>query len=103
METSPRSPWPFADLDGVLMANALHFVSDQAGFVRRCAAQLRPQHRFLIVEYDTDTANRWVPHPVSRSRLATLFTAGGYSSVRTLSARPSLYHRAAIYAALIEL
>ena len=48
------TPWPFTDLHGILMANALHFVGDQAAFIRSCQPRVRPTHRFLIVEYDTD-------------------------------------------------
>ena len=94
-------PWPFADLDGILMANALQFVADQAAFIRSSQPQLRARHRFLIVEYDTDAANPWVPYPVNRVRLADLFTAAGYSSVKVLHSRPSAYQRAPLYAALI--
>lgn len=97
-----RFPWPFtADVDGILMANALHYVADQPAFVRACVAQAARPPRFLVVEYDMDRANRWVPHPVGRARLAAVFAEAGYPSVRVLASRPSIYQRAAIYAAAI--
>ena len=92
--------WPFADLDGVLMANSLHYVKREAPFVAACESHMRSR-RFLVVEYDTDVANPWVPYPVSRARLTTLFNGAGYSSIQWLGSRPSVYRRAAIYAALI--
>jgi SAM-dependent methyltransferase len=96
-----KQPWPFADLDGILMANSLHYVERQAAFIRECESHMKPHRRFLIVEYDMSEASRWVPYPVSRTRLATLFERAGYLSVRVLRAQPSIYRRAPIYAAVI--
>jgi SAM-dependent methyltransferase len=97
-----KQPWPFGDLDGLLMANSLHYVRNQAAFIRRCESQMKPERRFIVVEYDTDEADRWVPYPVSRTTLAVLFNGAGYSSISVLGLRPSVYSRAALYAALIS-
>ena len=96
-----KQPWPFADLDGVLMANSLHYVEHQAAFIRDCESRMRPQRRFLIIEYDTSTPSRWVPYPVSKSAVTDLFRQAGYASVRVLRSRPSLYRRAPLYAVAI--
>ena len=93
--------WPFANLDGILMANSLHYVDDQAAFIHSCERRMTVPRRFLIVEYDTDESSRWVPHPVSRKKLASLFSDAGYSSIAMLGSRPSVYRRAALYAALV--
>jgi trans-aconitate methyltransferase len=94
--------WPFADLDGIVMANSLHYVEDQATFIRACEPWMMSPRRFLIVEYDTDTANRWVPYPVPQMRLIELFNGAGYRSIRILRSRPSLYRRAPLYSALVS-
>ena len=96
------TPWPFDALDGVLLANALHYVEDQAAFVRSCAAHMKPRHRFLLVEYDTETANPWVPYPLGQQALASLFAAAGYPSSRVLGARDSRYQSAGLYSAVVE-
>jgi trans-aconitate methyltransferase len=93
--------WPFAGLDGILMANSLHYIEDQAAFIRACEPRMTSRRCFLIVEYDTNDANRWVPYPVSRTRVTALFASAGYSSIRILHSRPSVYRRASLYAAVI--
>ena len=93
--------WPFADLDGILMANSLHHVDDQAALIRACESRMTLRRRFLIVEYDTNEASRWLPYPVSQRRLTALFASAGYSSIRLLRTRPSVYRRALLYAAVI--
>jgi trans-aconitate methyltransferase len=93
--------WPFADVDGILMANSLHYVEHRAAFIRACALRMESPGYFLIVEYDTDAANRWVPYPVPLTSLTTLFNGAGYGSIKLLRSRPSLYRRAPLYAALV--
>jgi SAM-dependent methyltransferase len=95
-------PLPFARIDGILMANSLHYVRDQDAFIRRCETHLKTNGRFIIVEYDHDRPNRWVPYPVSRQRLSALFTAAGYAPAVLLGSRPSVYQRGEMYAALIQ-
>jgi trans-aconitate methyltransferase len=96
-----RQPWPFAPVDGILLANSLHYVEDQAAFIRGCESQMNERRHYLIVEYDTNEASRWVPFPVNATRLTTLFERAGYSSLRVLHRRPSVYRRAPLYAAVI--
>ena len=90
---------PLSDLDGVLIANALHYVRDQAGWLTRLRGRLR-RLRVLLVEYDSARANRWVPYPVPLVRAEALLAAAGFDRWEPLGRRASVYRDADLYALL---
>jgi trans-aconitate methyltransferase len=96
-------PFFFKELDGIVMANALHYVRDKPAFMRKINYALKPTGSLLIVEYDTDQAvPTWVPFPLSYKSLQQFFESQGYTRITKLQTHPSIYGRANIYAALIH-
>ena len=86
-------------LDGVIMANALHFQRVKAPVVQLIRDYLRPGGRLILVEYNTDRGNRWVPYPLSYQTWEALARQAGFASTRLLATRPSsVLHQ--IYSAL---
>jgi trans-aconitate methyltransferase len=89
------------NLDGILMANALHFVRNKKQFIEKLAPLFRADPVFLIVEYDTDIPNPWVPYPLSFVTLKKLFTELGFNTVKKINEKKSLYRSGKIYSVLI--
>lgn len=89
-----------AGLDGILMANSLHFIRDKESLVRRLERHFSTSRRFLIVEYDTTVSNPWVPFPIDFKGLKSLFDRVGNYSISKLGERRSLYGSAMLYGAL---
>ena len=80
-------------LDGVLLANTLHYVphADQTRILARVADLLRPAGQLVLAEYDGRPANRWVPYPVSATRLTEIAVNAGLSRPEVTATRPSSY------------
>ena len=78
-------------LDGMLLANALHFEKDAGAVLARLARHLEPGGRVVIVEYDRRAASRWVPHPIAIAELPKLAAAAGLSRFTVTDSRPSNY------------
>ncbi len=76
-------------LDGVVMANSLHFQRNQPAVVALVRSYLKPGGRMVIVEYNIERGNFAVPHPVPFARWETLARDAGFEHTELLSTRPS--------------
>ena len=84
--------------DGLLAANSLHFVRDPAAVLARLRPLLVPDARVIVVEYDADRGNPWVPHPFSFATWETIAASAGLQGTRLIGRIPSRF-LGAIYAA----
>lgn len=90
--TRPLAP-ALPTLDGLVMANALHYISDlnKPRAVRLLKGYLKPGGRWLMVEYNVDRGNPWVPHPLSYPTWEALARQCGFEQVQLLATRPSSF------------
>ncbi|WP_213806342.1 class I SAM-dependent methyltransferase [Granulicella sp. dw_53] len=90
---------PLPALNGVLMANFLHFVKLQGAFVEKLRTL---SERLLIVEYEDRAPSRWVPYPLGFSALQNLLRGRGFTEIVKGGTRPSRFG-GEMYSALAEL
>lgn len=86
-------------LDGILSANAIHYVPDHAALLRAWRGLLQPDGKLVVVEYDAEAGNRWVPYPMPFAAFDTAARGAGFSPPLLLATRPSRF-LGRIYAAL---
>lgn len=89
---------PDGPFDGVLAANSLHFVRDRRQILSAIRARLVPTGRLVVVEYDADRGNPWVPFPFSFEAWRREAAAAGFGPPALLHRVPSRFLRA-IYGA----
>jgi trans-aconitate methyltransferase len=77
-------------VDGILMANALHYIPHHLDFLSRCKTHLKVAGKMIIVEYDTNRSNPWVPFPVPYEQLRTIAIQIGVG-VKRLKEQPSRF------------
>ena len=88
-------------LDGLVMANSLHYQADHRRAVTHVRAMLRPGGRFVLVEYDADHGNQWVPYPLSFETWRRTAVDAGLTEPRLIHRVPSRF-LGAIYSAVAE-
>ena len=94
-----RHAVPAGPFDGALAANSLHFVADPAAVLGQVRKGLVPGGRLIVVEYDADRGNPWVPHPFSMARFPSIAATAGFSEPVEIGRVPSRF-LGAIYAAV---
>jgi SAM-dependent methyltransferase len=104
-------------LDGAIMANSLHYfkdadhphksgtgpddamsrlgehMHDKMELLYYFRSFIKPGGTFLLVEYNVDSGNPWVPYPLSFSTWQKLAPQAGFSEPRLLTTHPSNFLR----------
>ena len=88
-------------LDGLVMANSLHFHRHKEPIVQLLKSYLNPQGHFILVEYNIEQGNNAVPYPVSFRQWENLAQRCDFTRTQLLKTRPSRFLKE-IYSAVSE-
>lgn len=100
IEADFTQPLDLPSLDGVMMANALHFVRDQRAVLCQIYEYINPGGRLILVEYDFKLPRPYVPHPIAQTRFKSLINEAGFGESAIVGARVSPSSGVTMYAGL---
>ena len=86
-------PLSLPALDGALMANSLHYFREKHRILRHIRSFLKPGGALLLVEYNVDSGNLWVPYPLSFDTWKALAPQAGFSEPDLLATHGSHFLR----------
>lgn len=78
-------------LDGIVMANSLHFFREKEKVLRHVKSFLKLNGALLLIEYNVDSGNPWVPHPLSFETFHSLASRIGFTEPSLLAKAPSRF------------
>lgn len=85
-------------LNGILLANSLHFSPNPLEVLQTWVEKLLPEGNILLIEYDRTIPSPWVPYPISRSKGKQLLEGLGVREIVEIGSTPSQYQNGDIYA-----
>ena len=89
-------------LDGMIVANALHYAQETQQVFERLMDAIRPGGTCILIEYETQTPlDPWIPYPVSFAKFEALCEIAGFASPALIGKAASNYGHDHIYSARV--
>jgi SAM-dependent methyltransferase len=94
-------PMELPDVDGIVMANALHYAEEPLVALQNVTSYLKPGGRLILIEYDTETPRPpWVPFPISYQDFIDLCQTADLLNPVLIGSVPSRYGYERIYSVI---
>jgi len=84
-------PLNLPPLDGIVAANSIHYFKDKIKILKHIKTFLKPNGTLVVVEYNVDKGNLWVPYPFSFETFVKLAVQSGFGEPRLLAKNPSRF------------
>lgn len=79
-------------VEGIVMANALHYAEDHLQALQHVLAHLAPGGTFILIEYNTDQPNPpYVPFPLSEITFRSIASKAGLKELEVIGRKTSIY------------
>lgn len=80
------------NVEGIVMANALHYAEKPLETLQHVLAHLAPGGTFMLIEYNTDQPNPpYVPYPLSEKTFRSLASNTGLTELEVIGRKASIY------------
>ncbi|MBN8656402.1 MAG: class I SAM-dependent methyltransferase [Anaerolineae bacterium] len=86
-------PLNLPTLDGILAANSLHYFKDRVRILKHIRSLLKPTGKLIVIEYNVDSGNPWVPYPFSFGTFGKLAVQAGFTPPQLLATNSSRFLR----------
>ena len=94
------TPLDLPPLDGIVMANALHWVGRQKQILTNLVKHLKSNAPLIIVEYDVTIPRAYIPRPVPYTHFETLALSAGLHNIAQIGNRKSPSTGVTMYAGI---
>ena len=84
-------PLSLPPLQGMVLANSLHFVRHKAPILRQLVDLLEPGGRIVVIEYNTNRGNTAVPYPLDEIEFLNLAREAGLQQPQIVTKVPSSF------------
>jgi len=90
----------FSNIEGIIMANTLHYIKDQPALISKIKPWLKEGGKLILIEYDTNDSNPWVPYPITFEKATPMLQAAGFSSVTKIGEMNSSIRKENIFSCM---